>query len=228
MIVPRWLGRWRSQWRTLVIAAAVAGLTPWVTGSAAAHVTVDAPGAVQGGSTVLTFRVPTESEIAATTKLSVQVPLVTSARTEPVPGWTAKLDRNDKRLITTVTWTADPGAPGVPPGQFQRFVLSLYPLPKQQRVSFPTTQTYSDGTVINWNEPLGTNGKEPENPAPVLTLATSSGTQRDADDSVTAEAPAPSGSEPDTTARWLGGCGLVLGAAGAALGLGSTLRSRRP
>ena len=31
----------------------------------------------------------------------------------------------------------------------------------------------------------------------------------------------------DTTARWLGGIGLVLGALGAALGIGATLRGRR-
>lgn len=226
MKVPRSLGRWRTLVRTLVMTAAVAGLAPWLTGTAAAHVTVDAPGAVQGGSTILTFKVPTESEIAATTKLSVQLPAVTSARTEPVLGWTAKVDRNDKRLVTGVTWTADPGSPGVAPGQFQRFVLSVYPLPKQQRVSFPTTQTYSDGTVINWNEPLGSNGKEPENPAPVLTLATSAGAARNADDTVTVASPAPTGDGADTTARWLGGCGLVLGAAGAALGLGSAMRRK--
>ncbi|MCM6776915.1 YcnI family protein [Nocardia sp. CDC159] len=209
--------------RALVAAGATAGLAVLATGTAGAHVTADAPGASQGGYGVVTLRVPTESETAATTKLTVQLPNVSSARTEPMPGWSAKVDRNDKNQVTAVTWTAEPGNPGVGPGQFQRFVLSVGPLPKQEKVSLPAVQTYSDGKVVAWDQPMGPNGDEPEHPAPTLTLAASKG----GDGHDAAAATEAGHHDSDDTARWLGGIGLGLGALGAALGLGSLIRSRR-
>ncbi|MGV9615398.1 YcnI family copper-binding membrane protein [Nocardia xishanensis] len=193
-------------------------------GVAAAHVTADAPGAQQGKYSVVTFRVPTESDTASTTALTVTLPNVRSARTEPMAGWTARVERNDKSEAVAVTWTADPGAPGVGPGQFQRFVVSLGPLPAAETVSFPAKQTYSDGKVVDWNQPVGPDGAEPEHPAPTLTLAAGSGDPADGhrvDNGAAAQA-----DTADNTARWLGGIGLALGALGAALGLGSLLRRR--
>ena len=59
------------------------------TGAAAAHVTVVAPDAAQGGYTVMTFRVPTESETAATSEgeLAARAPVSTRA-------WTASGTRS--------------------------------------------------------------------------------------------------------------------------------------
>ncbi|MBB5913722.1 uncharacterized protein YcnI [Nocardia transvalensis] len=207
--------------RALVAAGAAAGLALLATGTAAAHVTADAPGAAQGGYAVVTFKVPTESATAATTKLKVTLPELVSARTEPMPGWTSSIDKNDKNLAVAVTWTAEPGNPGVAPGQFQRFVLSTGPLPKQDTVSFPAAQTYSDGKIVDWNQPMGPDGSEPEHPAPELTLAAAGS----GDDH--ASSAAASESESDDTARWLGGIGLALGAIGALLGLGALVRGRR-
>ncbi|WP_040802267.1 YcnI family copper-binding membrane protein [Nocardia concava] len=206
--------------RALVASAAVGGLTLIGTGVAAAHVHVDAPGASQGGYTVATFRVPDESDTASTTKLTVTLPAVKSARTEPLLGWTAKVEKNAQGDAVAVTWTADPGNAGIAPGQFQRFAVSLGPLPKQDKVTFDTAQTYSDGKVVNWNQPMNADGSEPENPAPTLNLSAAGGD----DDHTEAAADTKSA---DNTARWLGGIGLVLGALGAALGLGSVLRGRK-
>ncbi|GGF90756.1 hypothetical protein GCM10007304_00840 [Rhodococcoides trifolii] len=189
-------------------------------GVASAHVSVNAPSAAQGGYTVLEFRVPTESETASTTAVTVELPGLASARTEPIPGWTATTEKDGGDLVTSVTWTANPGA-GVPPGEFQRFVVSAGPLPAQDEVEFPATQTYSDGSVVDWNEATPASGEEPEHPSPTLELAAGS------DDTVASAVAAPSSSDSDTTARWLGGIGLVLGALGAALGIGATVRSRR-
>ncbi|WP_305093339.1 YcnI family protein [Prescottella sp. R16] len=201
--------------RVLATAGAAGGVMLLAAGVASAHVSVAAPGAEQGGYSVLTFRVPTESDTAGTTAVTVQLPNLASARTEPIPGWTSTVVEDEaSKTATAVTWTADPGV-SVGPGQFQQFVLSAGPLPEQEQVEFPATQTYSDGTVVQWNQQPGPDGAEPDKPAPSLTLAAST-------DAATATS-----ESTDTTARWLGGIGLVLGALGAALGLGATMRSRR-
>ncbi|MEV0249839.1 YcnI family protein [Nocardia sp. NPDC050712] len=201
------------------------GLVLLAGGTAAAHVTVDAPGAQQGKYSVATFRVPTESDTASTTALTVTLPNLKSARTEPIPGWTSKVEKNGQKEAVSVTWTADPGNPGVAPGQFQRFVLSVGPLPKQETVTFPTTQTYSDGKVVAWDQPAKADGTEPEHPAPTLTLTASKDgeeTGHKVDDSA-ASAP----KSTDDTARWLGGAGLALGIFAVALGIGNVLRGRK-
>ncbi|MFI1915867.1 YcnI family protein [Nocardia sp. NPDC020380] len=210
--------------RALVTGGAVTGLTLFGAGIASAHVVVDAPGATQGGYAVATFRVPDESATATTTKVTIALPSLKSARTEPIPGWTAALEKSPQGDITGVTWTANPGNPGIAPDQFQRFAIAVGPLPKQDKVTFNAVQTYSDGKIVNWNEPMGKDGSEPENPAPLLTLAASKGGD---DDGGPAPEAAADSKSTDDTARWLGGIGLALGALGAALGLGTVIRSRR-
>ena len=71
---------------------------------------VDADNPAPGTTSVVTFRVPGESENGAlTTKLSVKLPDVASARTEVMPGWTASLERDTSAgTVRSVTWTADP------------------------------------------------------------------------------------------------------------------------
>lgn len=212
--------------RALLTVGAAGSALLLATGVASAHVSVAAPGAEQGGYSVLTFRVPTESDTAGTTALTVQLPSLKSARTEPMPGWTSTVQKDPSGVATAVTWTADPGV-SVGPGQFQQFVLSAGPLPEQDEVEFPATQTYSDGNVVQWDQKPNADGSEPDKPAPSLTLAAGSG-----DDHAHAAVDTSAGSDEnthttDTTARWLGGIGLVLGALGAALGIGATIRGRR-
>jgi uncharacterized protein YcnI len=214
--------------RALCTAALGGGLFALAGGVANAHVTVDAPGATQGSMAIATFRVPTESDTAATTAITVTVPNLPVAMTEPIPGWTAKVDRNDKSQVTAVTWTADPGAPGVGPGQFQQFAVALGPLPLKDSVSFPTKQTYSDGKVVDWNQPADQGLVA--HPAPSLTLASNTGNGH-GEHSVEAEnqtaAAESDDAGTDTTARWLGGIGLAVGLLGLGLGVGSVIRGRQ-
>ncbi|KIQ19404.1 YcnI family copper-binding membrane protein [Rhodococcus sp. MEB064] len=215
--------------RALGTGALTAATLMATAGIASAHVVVSAPDAAQGGYTVLSFRVPTESDTASTTAVTVELPALTSARTQPMPGWTSVVQKGADEKATSVTWTADPGNPGVGPGQFQQFLLSAGPLPEEESVSFPAAQTYSDGEVVRWDQPTPEDGTEPELPAPTLTLAEGSDDHHGAP-SVTAassETSTATAASSDTTARWLGGVGLVLGALGAALGIGATVRSRR-
>ena len=182
--------------------------------SAWAHVGVDADNPAPGSYSVLTFKVPNESEKGAlTTQLSVALPNVASASTEVMPGWTAALDRDAAAGTThSVTWTAAPGT-GIGRDQFALFRISVK-LPDTQTVSLPATQTYSDGTVVKWDQPTPPGGAEPEHPAPEIALT---GAKADmAGDHPTAVAHATA---PDNSARWLAGGALAVAAVAVATAL---------
>lgn len=215
--IPHALSRWTAA------AALGTGLAVLGAGPAAAHVTVDAPDAAQGQTTIATFRVPTESETANTTAVTIAVPQLQVALTEPLPGWTAAVERNDKSQVTAVTWKTATGNAGIAPGQFQRFAVTLGPLPQQETVSFPATQTYSDGKIVRWDQ--AAEDGSASHPAPSLTLAAGTSTGHHGENTDTAAASGEAGT--DTTARWLGGAGLALGVLGLGLGVGSTIRGRR-
>jgi uncharacterized protein YcnI len=219
--------------RAAAIAAASAFVMVGAVNSASAHVTVSSPDAKPGGYAKLIFRVPTESDTAATTKLVVSLPKdrpFTSVRPQVMDGWTAvktteKLTSPVKvgdvtltEAITSVTWTATAG--GVPVGGFDEFSLSVGKLPDGvDSLSFPAVQTYSDGEVVKWEEIAKDGAAEPEHPAPSLKLTaavTPVAASTDADDD--------GGS--DTLARVLGGVGLLLGLA--ALGLALRPRKVKP
>ena len=193
-------------------------------GPASAHVHVDAAGAGPGSTSVLTFRVPGESEKGAlTTKFSVDLPNVASARTEVMPGWTATLDRDTAAgTVRTVTWTAAPSV-GISSDQFALFNVSVT-LPNQPSVDLPATQTYSDGTVVRWDQPPLPGGGEPEHPVPTLKL-TGAPAGGDGDMApaaapmATVAAPAAAAAGSDDTARWLAGGALVLAAVAAVVAI---------
>lgn len=172
-------------------AAAVAGMAVAlfaVPMAASAHVTVSSSDATPGGEGVITFRVPTESATASTTKVQVQLPTATpiaSVLVQPTPGWTAttvtsklatpiKNDDGDtvSEAVSQITWTADNAATAIKPGEFEQFVISAGPLPQAVSLTFGAIQTYSDGNVVKWIEsPAPGSSAEPQYPAPVLTLA---------------------------------------------------------
>ena len=223
--------------RTAAVTAVAAGLLLAPAGAASAHVRVSADSTSAGGYAQLTFRVPTESDTAATTALRVVLPTgtpFTHVGTRPVPGWTAQVERGALpgpvevagATITeaplAVTWTADPGAE-VGPGEYQEFAITVGPLPAAgTQVVLPAQQTYSDGEVVDWAQPTPAGGEEPELPAPVLTTTEAATGDAVADDAVPAAASTGGGS--DTSARWLGAGGLALGAASLVVAL---VRGRR-
>jgi uncharacterized protein YcnI len=205
--------------RVATATAALGALTVLTAAPAWAHVQVEADHAQPGAEATLTFEVPNESEKGtATTELTVTLPNLTSVSTQQMPGWTVRLDRDTAAgTVKSITWTAAPSA-GIPPDQFALFRVALL-LPKTDSVSFPTTQTYSDGTVVKWDEPTPPGGAEPEHPSPTLALA---GTATDDEHGATmAAAPEPASaaavSTPDDTARWLAGAGIALGVAAVGL-----------
>lgn len=236
---------------TLFAAGAFALVT---TGVAAAHVTADPGTAVKGSYAKIAFRVPDESATAGTIKLQVTLPTdhpIPSVRTEPVPGWTAQITTvpinppisdDDHTTITqaphVITWTAQPGV-RLGPTEFADFEVSMGALPDNtDQLVMPAVQTYDDGHVVNWDQVATPGGPEPEHPAPTVKLVDGSGAgDMDAAEhggSSMAGMSGMGGSEGshgsggvDSTARWLGGIGLVLGALGLGLGAGAVARVRR-
>jgi uncharacterized protein YcnI len=174
--------------RRLLLAAAAAAvpLAVLVAGPASAHVTVSSSDASPGGFGKLVFRVPTESAKASTVALSITLPAdvpFASVASQARPGW--KVTTTDRRLAkpittddgftvdkatATITWTATAG--GIPPEQFDEFALSVGPFPDKPAgaLFFPAVQTYSDGSVVRWDQPVVAGKAEPEHPAPRLTL----------------------------------------------------------
>jgi len=176
------------------ILAVTACLLLLGTGVASAHVVVSAPGATQGGYSVLTFRVPTESDTASTVGLKVQLPTdepLASVSVQPKDGWTYTVTKSTlatpittddgqvTEAISEIDWTATGG--GIAPGEFDQFLVSVGPLPDVPTMTFKAIQHYSDNTDVAWiEEPAAGSTAEPEHRAPTLTLAAAA-----ADDSTT-------------------------------------------
>ena len=213
--------------RVLISAAAAATLylgSTAVIAPASAHVHASSDDAVRAGFAVVTFQVPNEStKGAATTALTVNLPNLTSVQAETKPGWTTKLDRDSAAgTVRSVTWTAAPKG-GIPVDQFELFRISMK-LPDTDTVSFPTTQTYADGSVVKWDQQPQPGGAEPSNPAPMLTLtdSTSPPPAQHSHSTSTAATPPPdqkSRAAADNTARIIGGVALLFGAVGIGLAL---------
>ena len=167
-----------------VTTLAALGLTLGA-GIASAHVTVNPNTAVAGSYTKLTFRVPNESAKADTVKITVNFPMdhpFASVSVKKELGWTAvatttklstPISDDDNASITqavsSITWTADASG-RIALGEFAEFDVSVGPVPKVASVAFTAIQTYSDGSVVKWDEPTPASGVEPEDPAPVLTI----------------------------------------------------------
>jgi periplasmic copper chaperone A len=216
---------------------------------ATAHVTVAADDATKSADdATLTFRVPNERDDAVTMKLDITFPTknpIASVKPEPKTGWTVTMKtvkfnppiKTDDGTITSgvgeVVYTASSKAVGIPINQADSFQILVGPLPDTDSVAFPTVQTYSNGQVVSWVEPVTDPENPPENPAPVLTLAAppSAASAEKSLPSVAA-AKAPDLSAYATTsqadnARNLGIAGIVVGALGLLAGAFGITRGRR-
>ncbi len=236
----------RSLARTAAVATAV-GLTALVgAGTASAHITANPDTATQGSSATFALRVPNERPQAGTTKVTLHLPAdqpISTVSTSPVPGWNVSVnseklpepvDYQGQRLteaVRSITWTAEPGH-RIAPDQFEEFDLRIGDLPADaDTFVMRADQTYESGEVVSWNQPTPPNGEEPDKPAPTLTLAPGDGSGHHGGSGSAAGhgegAQAAQAAGHDSTARWLGGAGLVLGALGLGLGGGAVLRGRQ-
>jgi uncharacterized protein YcnI len=225
----------RPATRLGIVLVALVGLLVAGLGVASAHVSVSSQDASPGGYGKLTFRVPNESDTASTVKLRIQLPTDTpfaSVSTEPIPGWSTTLTRTAlnppqkdddgneiSEAVSVVEFAADPGNPGIGPGQFQEFSLSVGPFPDAKTLSFAAVQSYSDGTETAWIDPTVQGQPEPDHPAPTLTVGASSSSSPSSDGSSASAADSGSSSSTGTVALILSIVALLLGVAGVVLGL---------
>lgn len=203
-----------------------------------AHVTVNSPGATQGGFAKLAFRVPTEKAVP-TTRLQIAFPVeapIPFVSVKPHAGWSYKVTKGKAptgltahgepvdEVVTGITWTAT--GVGIKAGEFDEFEVSAGPLPAVSSMVFKALQTYSDGDVVRWIE---TGAGELEHPAPVLQLspAAAQDPSNSPTPTVTVAATAGDSDDAEDDSDALGWVGLGAGVVGAVLGLAAFVRSGR-
>ncbi|SNS77217.1 YcnI family copper-binding membrane protein [Rhodococcoides kyotonense] len=159
----------------VVLAAAVGGLA--LATPASAHVRSGGSPLPQGGYGIVELVVPGETDGASTVGLTVTIPddvNLTSARTQPIPGWTANAEREQSGgtdRVSRIVWTATDPASGYGVGEYQVFSFSAGPWPEGvDSVALPSDQSYTDGSVVSWNEVAVDESSEPEHPAPEVAL----------------------------------------------------------
>lgn len=226
---------WVSTAAAVLVAAAALTLTTPL--AASAHVTVTPSSSTAGGRSILTFRVPTESDTASTVSLTIHLPTDTpfiSVRIKPVAGWTAQLtettlpapvkddDGNTiTSAITEIVWTATDA--GLAPGEYGEFDVSVNPLPESGTVFFPTVQTYSDGSHVDWVQQTADGDAEPEHPAPKITIeGTDAAATPAARVTASAEGDGTGAAEASASTGSAGGWGIGLGVAGIVIALAAS------
>lgn len=232
--------------KIVAILAASAGLMVLGAGAASAHVGVDPASTSEGGFSQLTFRVPNESETAKTSELTVTLPPetpFTSVSAKQMDGWKAEIKEaalpnpvtvngaTVTKAAASVTWTADT-AHQISQHEYQTFSISVGRLPKAgTTVMLPAAQAYTDGTVVNWNEPKVVGQPEPKHPAPSFVTTAPAGehghTVTAETAAISAASPASPASSGDTTPAAVAWAGLGAGLLGLATGATALMRSRK-
>lgn len=140
---------------------------------ALAHVSVSPSEVSEGSFATLTFRVPNESETESTTALEIVLPEAAELRSvsvQPTPGWETTVERAGD-TVTSVAWTGGE----IGPGEFQEFTIAVGPVPEVDVLELKTLQTYEDGNVVRWIDPVVEGEDEPDHPAPTAVVVDGDG-----------------------------------------------------
>jgi len=147
----------------------LAALLVWAP-AAFAHASISPPVAKTGVLQQFTLAVPTEKENATTTRIELSVPSgVAIDSFEPEPGWTRQVKQTgsgESAAIEQVTWAG--GKVPTEDDAVFRFQATLTGGSKDY--VFEVRQTYSDGTVVDWNGP-----ESSDTPSPVVEGSSLSG-----------------------------------------------------
>jgi len=135
--------------------------------SALAHAEISPPVAKTGVAQQFTLAVPTEKEGATTTAVELTVPDgVAIDSFEPEPGWTRKGVTNGGNGLQKILWTG--GHVPTDEDAVFRFLGTL--TGGDRDYAFQVRQTYSDGSVVDWNGP-----ESSDTPSPVVEGSSLSG-----------------------------------------------------
>jgi uncharacterized protein YcnI len=140
----------------LVLAAVLA----WAP-AALAHAAISPPVAKTGVLQQFTLAVPTEKENATTTRVELIAPEgVDIDSFEPAPGWTRKqVAHGGGSARVTILWTGG----HVPTDDDAVFHFQATLTGGSKDYVFEVRQTYSDGSVVDWNGP-----ESSDSPSPVV------------------------------------------------------------
>lgn len=235
--------------RIVVTSALVGAIVCALAAPAAAHVTVDPPSAPKGSTVKLSFLVPNEEPTARVTDVQVAFPTppqtpIPSVVVEGKPGWTVKVTTQKlakpivtdngslSEVVSSIEWKAKTPADGVAPQQFGEFTVDADGLPaNEDQVAFRAIQTYSNGTVVRWIDPVTPNGPAAEHPTPILRLTAPEGeatsTSTPATKAPTSQTTIVATSTQDNSARALAIVAIVLGAVALILATGALMKRRR-
>jgi uncharacterized protein YcnI len=145
--------------KTLLVVAFAALVLP---GAAFAHPRVSPAVSVPNELQLYSLAVPTEKEGVTTSKVVLTVPQGFSIDSfAPSPGWTRTLKQTgsgDNAVVQQVTWSG-----GKTPTE-EDSVFSFLAQPSHSGTyAFQVQQTYSDGSIVNWN-----GSESSDAPAPVI------------------------------------------------------------
>jgi periplasmic copper chaperone A len=232
--------------RILLAGALIGAIVCALAAPAAAHVTVDPPSAPKGGTVKLSFLAPNEEPGEKMTELQVSFPTppqtpIPTVSVEAKPGWTVTVtttklakplvtdDGNIDEIVSQIDWKAKTAADGIASNQFGEFTIDADGLPdNENQVVFKAIQTYSNGDVVRWIDPVTPGGPDAEHPTPILELTNPEGSA-----TPTTSAPVSSTtvvaatSTKDNSARALAIIAIVLGAVALVFATGALMRKRR-
>lgn len=159
--LPQRLGR-------MIAVAIAAGLL--VPALAAAHPRVSPAVSVPGRLQLYSLAVPTEKSGVTTTRVVFTVPAgfsIDSFAPAP-PGWTRSVRQTgsgDSAVVTRVIWAGG----HTPTGEDALFQFLAQPA-TARTYTFGLQQTYSDGSIVNWN-----GSESSEDPAPAIEVSSGGG-----------------------------------------------------
>ncbi len=137
--------------------------------AAFAHARVSPPVGIKGQLELYNLAVPTEKDNAETTEIEFTPPAGFSIDSfVPSPGWkrvVAQTGSGEDAVITKVTWTGGK----VPTGEDASFSFLAVPA-SAKTYTFGVRQTYSDGSVVDWNGP-----ESSDSPSPTIDVQSSLG-----------------------------------------------------
>ncbi len=153
--------------KKVLIAAAVTALV--LPAAAFAHARVSPPVSLAKQLQLYSLAVPTEKDNATTTKIVLTVPKGFGIDSfAPSPGWQRVLQQSgsgDSAVIQKVTWSGG----SVPTGEDSVFQFLAQPA-SSGKYTFQVQQTYSDGSIVNWD-----GSESSDAPAPTIEAKSSLG-----------------------------------------------------